>query len=157
MFFFYSIIITFDLWSPTEWKHQFLDLLAPTWKRLQPLRFYQHQMEGGTNPLVSSTTIEKILQHLSLSASTRRRIQPHLQAPTCPSTTQPTFVLRKSIHSSIHRHLLWLLLQIFNSSLWVNKAIEDHDSSTYHLIKLLMFWLWYLHICKIFKKQIFLC
>ena len=45
MFFFWFSNIIFSLWDPTQRKHQFPILLAPTRKRLQPLRFYQHQME----------------------------------------------------------------------------------------------------------------
>lgn len=57
--------------------------------RLQPIKFYYQQLEGGTNPLVSLATTERMLQHPSLPDSTRRRLQPCLQAPTLPSTTQP--------------------------------------------------------------------
>ena len=92
LLFLFLIRITFNSLSPTKkgntnsmfYQHQLEG-------GCDPFRFCQHLLEGSTNSLVSSATTEKMLQHLGLPTSTGRRIQPPLQALTCPCTTQPPF------------------------------------------------------------------
>ena len=72
-----TILHLIDLVEPTRRKHQLPILTRTNWKEAPTPSIYQHQLEGGYNPLFLSSSTDVVLQHLDYTYPTRRTLQFH--------------------------------------------------------------------------------